>query len=400
MPERKPKTVRRNLTKDIVVGLKPPRGARSYIYDAKQPGLALCITPAGTKTFYVYRKLNGRPERVRLGVWPQMNVGQARDAAADVVGKITTGVDPNVGRRIDRACPTFARMFEEFVLLPTRTKSKRPKSPKTVKDYRLQFDGYLKAWHPRKLSTVKRTEIERLHNQLAGASGQYTANRVLSLIKALYNSAKDLGYVRDNPASGIRAFEEQSRDRFLVESELPKFFAAVDAEPSEKVRDFVYLALYTGQRRGNVLAMRWVDLDLQRAVWTLPTTKTGRHQVPLIAQALEILRRREKDKGECEYVLPGRHGRGHLKDPMRQWREILERAGIEDLRVHDLRRSMGSWEAITGASLPTIGAGLGHSRPETTAIYSRLSDDPVRRAMQAAAAAMQAAGQTEGQENV
>ncbi len=388
MPEPKSKAARLNLSKGTIEGLPSPTADRVYVYDTKQPGLALCVTKAGTKTFYVYRKVNGRPERIRLGVWPLMNVSQARTAASDVVGQVAGGSDPTVTRKIHRASPTFREMFDEFVELPTRTKAKRVRSPKTVKDYRLQFEGYLADWHERKLSSVTRQEIERRHNRLAESSGQYTANRVLSLVKALYNSAIELGYLSENPAAGLRQFEEQTRDRFLTAEELPRFFAAVEAEPSEKVRDFVWLALWTGQRRSNVLAMRWVDVDMSRALWTMPSTKTGRHAVPLTAQALEILKRREQSKGENVYVLPGRHGRGHLMDPMRQWKEILTRARIANLRIHDLRRSLGSWEAITGASLQIVGKTLGHTQSESTAIYSRLSDDPVRSAMATATAAI------------
>lgn len=394
MPADGKKPGRVNLSKPLIEGMKPPKENRVYVYDSKQPGLALCITPAGTKTFYVYRKVHGKPERVRLGAWPEMNVTQARTAAAAVMGTIANGNDPNAAARAKRRSPTFQEMFDEFVELPTRTKAKRPRSAKTVKDYRLQFNGYLADWHARKLSTVTRVEVEKLHNKLAADSGKYTANRVLALVKALFNTAIDAGYLTANPAARVRGFEEETRERFLTEAELPKFFAAVGEEPSEKVRDFVWLALYTGQRRGNVLTMRWVDVDLKRGVWTLPATKTGRHQVPLIEKALEVLRRREKDKGQCEYVLPGRHGYGHLQDPMRQWRDICEKAGVKGLRIHDLRRTQGSWQAMTGASLPMIGKSLGHTRAETTQVYARLADDPVRQAMTAAADAISKAGKS------
>ncbi|MHB8973594.1 MAG: tyrosine-type recombinase/integrase [Pirellulaceae bacterium] len=384
----KSKTARVNLSKTTIEALQPPKTARVYVYDTKQPGLAVCVTRTGTKTFYVYRKLNGRPERIRLGAWPTLTVAQARTIAARDVGQMAAGDDPGATRKTNRGAPTFQELFDEFVELPTRTRAKRPKSPKTVKDYRLQFKRYLAGWHGRKVSAVTRVEIGRLHNQLAADSGQYTANRVLALVKALYATAIDLGYLKVNPATGVRPFEEETRERFLGADELPRFFTAVTDEPSEKVRDFVWLALYTGQRRSNVLAMRWADVNLDQATWTMPSTKTGRHEVPLTQEALDVLKRRQRSKGESEYVLPGRHERGHLMDPMRQWRGILERAGISNLRIHDLRRSLGSWQAITGASLTVVGKTLGHRRPETTAIYSRLSDDPVRRAMATATAAM------------
>jgi integrase len=165
----------------------------------------------------------------------------------------------------------------------------------------------------------------------------------------------------------------------------------LEEESSQKVKDFIKVALFTGQRRMNCLQMKWADVNLERGSWAIPQTKTGRHEVPLTVEAVKVLKQRHKARGDSEYVFPGRHERGHLQDPMRQWREILKRAGIENLRLHDLRRSLGSWQAATGASLSIIGKTLGHSRPETTAIYGRLESSPVRAAMETATAAILAA---------
>ena len=273
-----------------------------------------------------------------------------------------------------------------------RTAAESTSTTQRRQGYRLQFDGYLSDLADRQLSKIKRADIEKLHNHLAQTSGHYAANRVLSLIKALYNTAIELGHYDANPAARLRAFEEESRERFLQADEFPRFWTALEAEPSVKVRDFFKICLFVGQRRSNTQTMRWEDLNLDRGIWTLPKTKTGKHEVPLTVEALKILKRRRKEAGPDDvYVFPGRHGHGHLTDPMRQWRDILERAGIDDLRIHDLRRSLGSWQAITGTSLPVIGKTLGHTRPETTAIYGRLSDDPVRASMATATAAMMAA---------
>jgi integrase len=248
----------------------------------------------------------------------------------------------------------------------------------------LLWDAHVKElWGHRRLSAITKQEIEKLHATL-GAATPYQANRVLSLVKAIFNRAIDTEVYNANPAARVRAFEEQSRERFVGDDEISRFMKAVAEEPSETVRDFVLLALYTGQRRGNVQAMRWDDLNLELGTWTIPSTKTGRHTVPLTTEALAILRKRLKTRGEVEFVLPGRHGKGHLVDPTRQWREILVRAGMENLRIHDLRRTLGSWQAGTGSSLPVIGKTMGHKRAETTAIYARLQDKAVRDSMQTA----------------
>lgn len=388
--KRKPK--RFNFTKDAISRLSPPSEGRTYVYDAKQPGLALCVTAADSRTFYVYRKIDGKPERILLGPWPVLTVEQAREKAKQHIGKIAEGHNPNDKRRAMRHAPTFQAIFDLFIALPTKTKAKRPKTAKTVKGYRQQFDAYLTEWKDRQISTVTRPDVERLHNELAQANGLYTANRVLGLLKSLYNAALDMELYNANPAARVRAFEEQSRERFLQADELPKFWTALEKEPSEKLRDFIKLALFTGQRRSNVLAMRWEEINFERGIWYIPQTKTGKHEVPLTSEALEVLKRRHADpERHGEYVFPAHHGGGHLKDPMRAWRDILKRAGIANLRIHDLRRTMGSWQTITGASRPIVGKLLGHSREETTAIYGRLDMEPVRQSAEVATAAILAA---------
>jgi integrase len=191
---------------------------------------------------------------------------------------------------------------------------------------------------------------------------------------------------------GVKPFREQSRDRFLLPDEMPRFFQALAAEPNETARDAILLLLFTGARLGNVLGMAWADIDFGRAVWRIPETKGGRPVViPLTPPAMEVLRRRHETRGESPWVLPGRTG--HLTTLRHVWKGFLARAEITDLRIHDLRRTMGSWQAIQGASLLTIGKSLGHTDPSATAIYARLLLDPVRESTtQATTAMLTAAG--------
>ena len=377
-----------NFTKAAIEAIEAPTDReRIYVYDTRIPGLALAVFKSGAKVFYVYRKIDGMPERIKLTKWPEISIDEARRMTAQHLGSIATGVNPNEARRTRRGDPTLSEAFEDFILRPTRTKAKRPKAARTVKEYRQQFNAYLKAWHDRRVTKITRREIEALHNSMAATNGFYIANRVLELIKVIYNTLLEDGFVQANPAARLREFEEQTRDRFLQADELPRFWKALEAEPSEKVRDFIKLALLTGQRRSNVAAMRWEDLNLSAETWTMPQTKTGKHEVPLSYDAVAILKRRQK-ASECPWVFPAHHGGGHLKDPMRAWRSILKRAGITNLRVHDLRRTMGSWQTKTGASRPIVGKLLGHRREETTAIYGRLDLEPVRESVTAATNAM------------
>lgn len=379
---------RLNFTKKAIERLPLPDKGRVYWYDTECRGLTVCVWSTGAKNWILYRRVNGRPEREKLGSWPEITVEQARKAAEILKARAHQGDNPSEQRRRVAGAPTFEVAYLEFLDAPTRTREKRPRSPITRKNYKVLFDAHLKSWHDNKLTAITKELVERLHNSI-GKTRPYLANRVLSLVKAVLEHAVERKYIDTNPATRIRPFAETQRERFLQATELPRFFAAVEAEPNEKIRDFVMVALLTGQRRTNVLTMAWNDVDLDAATWRIPNTKSQKPlTVPLVAEVVEILRRRQDARESCPFVFPGRHGYDHLRDPMKQWREILERADLPGLRIHDLRRTLGSWQAATGASLTTIGKSLGHSQPATTAIYARLELSPVRAAVNTATTAM------------
>ena len=157
------------------------------------------------------------------------------------------------------------------------------------------------------------------------------------------------------------------------------------------MRDLFLLALLTGARRSNVSAMRWADIDLVTGVWRIAKTKNGTPQtVTLSPEAVTVLASR---KASGVFVFPGSGKTKHIVEPKNAWAKLLKQAGIENLRIHDLRRTLGSWQARTGASLPIIGKSLNHKTHQATAIYARLDLDPVRQSVNTATAAiMEAAG--------
>jgi integrase len=174
----------------------------------------------------------------------------------------------------------------------------------------------------------------------------------------------------------------------LQPEELPRFFAALAAEPNETARDFFMLSLLTGARKSNTLAMRWEEISFAAETWRIAETKNGEPQtVHLPRQAVEILTAR-KLASDGPWVFPGGGASGHLADPKKAWMRILAEAGIADLQIHDLRRTLGSWQAATGANSYIIGKSLGHRSQQSTAIYARLNLDPVRESVNKATDAM------------
>jgi integrase len=144
------------------------------------------------------------------------------------------------------------------------------------------------------------------------------------------------------------------------------------------VRDYILVSLLTGARKGNVLTMRWEDVHFSIQEWHIPETKNGEsHVIPLTASAMAILQER-RENSQSPYVFPGRGNKGHLSNPHKGWKRVLKQAGISDLRIHDLRRTLGSWMAAMGATTAIIGKTLAHKDLRTTRIYERLDIEPVR----------------------
>ena len=426
----------------LTVGL-PPAGCRTTIYDTDVPKLALRVTHSGAKSFYVVKRTATGVAWVKLGAFPEMTVEQARKAAEMTLGEFAAGANPTAARRAHRGEMTLQELFDHY-LSNKRKRDGSLLSARTVAEYQQNARRYLAKLMPRKLSEVGHERVAQLHRKI-GKEAPYAANRTKALVSALFNYAHDQRlYVGENPTAGLRSFAEESRDRFALPDELPHLFSAI-AQSNQG--DFFLLALLTGARRSNVQAMAWRDVDFERGVWRIGKTKNGTPQnVPLTTEAKAILRaRKEAMRTPSAFVFPGRGKTGHLQEPVQSWTTIkrtaslsrllatMQSAGhlseekraaaeaqalenlakaerkyhaqaaavgidpdelsVSDLRIHDLRRTLGSWQAMTGASLSIIGKSLNHKSQQATASYARLDLDPIRQSVTTATSAMlEAAG--------
>ncbi len=373
-----------NFIKKSLVALRIPAKKIAVYHDTTKNGLKLLVRPTGIKTFVLYRKIQGRPERITIGRFPEVTIEQARKQVDILNAKIASGINPNEEKRGLRSELNIKGLFEKYLERYAKVHKKSWQGDVN------QFKRYLKNWENRKLSAIRKSHVQKLHAEIGTTKGYYAANRLLALLHTMFNRAIDWGWDSPNPAHGIKKFKEKSRDRFIHGDELPKFFAALREEPSIIVRDYILLSLLTGARRSNVLAMRFDEINFDRATWTIPVTKTGEsHTVPLVPAAIELLKSRQKSNlSNSPWVFPGSGVTGHLVETKKPWKRILKKAGIKDLRIHDLRRSLGSWQAATGANLSVIGKTLAHKNVSTTAIYARLNLDPIRESMNKATDAM------------
>jgi integrase len=369
----------------------PTNGQRAYYYDSQGPrGFGIAVSSGGRKTFILYRKINRRPERITLGLYPDLSLELARKKAAELNGLIAKGENPAAQKRQVRDEMTLKELFLQFGEHYASHK-------RTWLEMQREFNVYLHAWHFRKISSIRTLDVAALQSSLKQKHGLYIANHVVRLLSSMFNRAAEWGWKGENPVAHVSLFKETKRERFLLPEEVSAFLHAVDTEPNETIRDFIYACLLTGARRANVEAMRWSQIDFNLKIWTISAAEAKGDEtirVPLLPPVLEILERKNKT-ATSEWVFPGSGRTGHLVEPKSAWKRILKAAGLSDLRLHDLRRTLGSWQAIMGSSLVVIGKSLGHKNASSSQIYARLSNAAVRESMEKATAALLLAAKAE-----
>ncbi len=378
-----------NFTKGNLENIPLPEKKYTMYHDEKTPGLVLRVYPSGVKSFFLYRWTDGKPEYVSIGRYPSVTPDQARRRAAGFNSDIGAGKNPAEEKRHIKAEMTLGELYEKYLVLHAR-KHKRPKSVENDESiYRL----HLSHWAGRRITAISRKEVQGLHNRIREESGPYQANRVRALLHTLYVKAAEWGYTGENPVSKLKKFPEQHRERFIQADELPRFFAAVQALNSELERDFLLLLLFTGARKSTLLGMAWAHVNMDLRLWNIPAEKSKNgtaYTVPIIGPAYAILSRRKVKNDGSPWVLTSHSKSGHLEEPKRAFARVIKAANLDGVRIHDLRRTLASYMAITGASEYITKGALGHKTAghNVTGIYMRLSVDPIRAAMETAVRTM------------
>jgi integrase len=385
-----------NFTKRILDSLPLAEpGKRKEYYDDQNRNLMIRVS-SNAKSFYVRRKIQGASQRILIGRYPDLSVEQARKKAAMILAEIAHGNNPQEIKRLEKEEPTIEEVFNNYMEGHVKLRCVR------AKDMEADFRRYFTDWRYRRYSSVMKVDAQSKVNQLSKKHGHCAVNHAISLIKAAINWNIRHGYISgDNPWNSIKLFKVRARERFLLPNEIECFFKAVNKLSNTDVRDYIFLSLLTGARRGNILAMRWDQIDFDLCVWRIPLTKNGEsHTVPITKAALQILQIRHANKQDV-WVFPGKEPGQHLVEIKRVWQKIRNETGMHDLRLHDLRRTLGSYMAIGNQSLQIIGKALGHKSTQATQIYARLTQDPVRKAMEQAQEDMlAAAGLTSSLDNV
>lgn len=347
-------------------------------WDTVIPGFGVRVYPSGRKAFILRFRVNGRKRLLTIGTYGPMTLEEARTQARKRVGEVADGGDPVEQRKKARQGETVKALCDAYL-------ERHASRKKSAKDDRRRIDQHiLPLWSNRKADNITRVDVAALHTKI-GQKAPYEANRTIALLSKMFELGRRWGFVpanAANPARGIDKFREQKRDRWVTPEELPRLAEAIAHDANLYVRAAIWLYLLTGVRKTELLKARWDDVDFIRCQLRLSETKAGRiHYVPLSPPAVTLLQTLPRQK-DNPYLLPSTKMPGyHLVNIEKPWRRVRKAAEVEDVRLHDLRRTVGSWLAQAGNSLPLIGRVLNHSNPSTTAIYARLGDDPARQAL-------------------
>ncbi|WP_426437531.1 tyrosine-type recombinase/integrase [Bradyrhizobium genosp. P] len=382
--KRRQQVARSKLTEQRIAALARPARGVAYTYDTVALSLAVRVTAAGARSFVIVKKINGRTHRLTLGRFPGLLLDDARQAARSVAGELARGDDPIASRKAARA-----RKITLNDVWPSYLAHVKQRNRTWARDQERWKNHVGPALGRKALVEIARSDCQALLDRV-GQARPVAANRVAAFLSAMLNFAVRSDRLAINPAKGLIRFQENSRARILKSTELGDLLRAIKEE-GEPWADVLMMLLFTGARRGSVLSMRWEDIDLAAAVWTIPASvaknKTST-PLPLTVPAITLLQLRRQRRAAEPWVFPSPIGDHHLVGLPKAWGRVLRRASIHDLHIHDLRRSVGTALARAGASPHIIATGLGHRSIASARAYVRLAGEDARRALGDAVASL------------
>ena len=369
----------------------------TYLWDSELAGFGMKVTPTGKKVYLVQYRIGGRrgqTRRVTIGrhgsPWTPKT---ARKEAKRLLGDVASGRDPAEHCTLARRNLTLSELCDLYLAEGCITQK-----ASTLATHRSNIDRHITPLLGRKrVQTIVREDVERFQQDVAqGKSatdirtrrrgraivkgGKATAARSTAVLAAILSFAVRRNIRRDNPASGVQLFKGRKRERFLSPAEMARLgdvLAKAEREGENPIAmAAIRLLIMTGARKSEILTARWDWIDQERGVLRLPDSKTGAKVIPLGAAVLEILSKLPRFL-DNPYVLPNSIG-GHFVGLQKVWERLRKQAGLQDVRLHDLRHSFASVAVAGGDSLYLVGKVLGHKQSRTTEIYAHLADDPLR----------------------
>lgn len=354
------------------------------VSDTEVPGLRLSVSKAsGRKTFWLRYVFRSRKRAMRLGEFPATPLADARRLALEARGQLDRGIDPQEGRDLERSSPTLASFAKDYLNGYAKVHKRSWRDDQSKLDLHiLPFFGA-----ERRLCDIQRRDIERFIGAVRKTHSPATANRFLSLLSAMMRRGVTLGVLPDNPCRGIPHFRENSgKSRYLSLEEVGRLVVAMDKDPAPSVMAALRFMLLTGCRRSNALKARWEHMDLERRIWFMPMTKSGKPQYSPLSDECITLLESLKSRQASPWVFPSpTDSTKHLCDPRKAFSRVLAAACIKGhVRLHDIRHTHAALAVShAGQTLFTVQKLLHHASPQTTMIYSHMANSTLARASQA-----------------
>jgi integrase len=401
--------VAEKLTESLIKALKAPKRGARLIYDVELTGFAVRVFaptkthPQGARTFLLSYWVDGSERRFRIGSWPDWSATAARAEAREVRQRIDRGEDPAGQRRERREAASMAELAERYKAehLPRKAEQSRH-------DDGVMIGHILKhLGADRRVADVHHGDIVALHRAITDTGRPVLANRTIACASRMFAlSLKPMAgevkpwrdQAQGNPCKGIERNPEQAKERFLSPAEIAAVVEGLDAYGRTPAADCIRLIMLTGCRPGEAMLATWSQVDIQPGFWIKPSTHTKQrkeHRLPLSAPALQLIADIRTRRGEVEsddYVFPGQKAGQPLQQLRTCWDAVCKHAGLNGVRIYDLRHTFAATGAGGGLSLPLIGRLLGHTQARTTMRYAHLGDDPLRAAADKVAAAITGAG--------
>jgi integrase len=360
------------------------QAAEYFIWDDELPGFALRVLPSGRKGYIVQYRAGRRSRRMSLGPSTVLTCEQARTRAIGIIAAARNGDDPAAERDAERKTITVKELAERFDKEHVSVRVKET----TAKGYRRLIERtILPALGRHRVTEVTRADIAKLHHDLRHIP--YEANRCLEVISKMFSLAEMWGLRPDgsNPRKHIKKYAEEKRERFLSPAELKRVGDVLREMEDEGIElasaiAAARLLILTGCRLGEIMTLKWEHADLAGRALRLPDSKTGAKVVHLGQPAIDVLAGIKKVDNN-PWVIVGTLPGARLTDLQPFWQRVRARAGLKDVRIHDLRHTFASTAVASGQGLPMIGKLLGHTQVQTTARYAHLAADPVKTAADA-----------------
>ena len=361
---------RRRLTDANVVKLAP--AAREYtVWDTRHAGLGVRIRPSGHRSFVYWRKGKGGARRVSLGPAALMSVEEARANCLAI----------ETGAPSDRRERAPVATFGEFAAGPGRACFDRCKPSTQKAVVRVLNTRLLPVFGSLPMDRITRAAVTRWFDDYSRTAPD-GANRALKLLRQILNRAIVCGHLDTNPARGIKLNPRPKLTRFLSREEVLRIHRMLDRHSAARASrarqaDIIRLLLLTGCRKSEIVTMRWRDLDGN--TFNLGDAKTGPRKVFLNAPARAVLARQPRTGSAWVFPSPLDPGRP-LSSHLPLWYLVRRQAGIEDVRIHDLRHTFASHAVLQGVPLPVVSRLLGHKQPSMTLRYAHVGDREIEAA--------------------